>query len=92
MKRQHQWRLKRSYQFPNAVKIIHEDALTGWVVNIQHMKRLYGVVRYFVDGDRTAWIESETHFETDAQRAESWVRATIAGVQAEQKEDELLRE
>lgn len=85
MERQHQWRLARSYQFPNAVKIIHEGAFTGWVVNVQFMKRLYGVVRYFVDSDRAAWIESETHFETDVQRAEGWVRATIAGLQAEQE-------
>lgn len=91
--RQHQWKVRRSYQFPNAAKVIREDTrpttTVGWVVNVVlNLKQAYGVVRYVVGGDRTAWLESENHFGEDIVAAEAWVRETIAQVHAEQEEEQ----
>jgi hypothetical protein len=80
--KQHQWRLKRSYQFPNAVDTIHQERFTAWIVNLPYQKSLYGVVRYVVRGEN-AWVESDTHFGTDADAARKWIENTIRQLQAE---------
>ena len=85
--RKHQYRLRRSYQFPNARASIDggEAGIYGWVVNVQGSPRLYGVVRYFVDGDTRAWVESDSHFGEDAQATEEWVRKTMEEIKEEQE-------
>ncbi len=77
----HQWRLRRNYQFPNAALTIQDGDGTqffGWAVNVQlRPATLYGVVRYTVDYDRVAWVESKEDFCEDVAGAEAWIRQTI---------------
>lgn len=82
----HQWRLKRTYQFPAAVKKVADGTIAGWVLPLMKSlhpgqpTRYYGVVRYVVGGDRVAWIESPEHFGEDVTQAEQWVQQTIASL------------
>lgn len=86
MKPLHQFntnQINRTYQFPNAAVTIQDKqhiGHVGYVVNKVYQKELYGVVKYVVDGDRVAWLESPNHFNTDKARAEVWVRETLQGV------------
>lgn len=95
-KRCHQRRLsQRGYQFPAAEKIIHDGAdatlITGWIVPILHAgPGLYGVVRYFPDGDSSAFIESEKPFP-DVAAAETWIREQITQLHRERENERRTR-
>jgi len=72
--------INSTYQFPNAAVTIQDKqhvGHVGYVVNKVYQKELYGVVKYVVDGDRVAWLESPNHFNNDKARAEVWVRETL---------------
>jgi hypothetical protein len=79
----HNYRLARNYQFADAVVTVVDDkhrGNVGYVLHMLHQKQLYGVVKYIVDGDRVAWLESEIHFNTDEQLAEKWMKETLDAV------------
>lgn len=84
--RKHQYRLKRDYQFPNAMSFIQDGKVNaGWVVNsLYQQKDLYGVVRYSPHGDDVAWIESPNHFDNNTEAAEAWVRQELKKLREEQ--------
>lgn len=74
----HQWQLKRRYAFETADGTVRDgDDIMGWVVSEPDSKPLYAVVRYVVDGDRVAWIESSHHFKRSYFEAREWIRETI---------------
>lgn len=79
--------LKFRYQFPAAVWFEHaaENNISAWVVNVVGNKPLYGVVRYFVGGDRAAWVESES-FGKDATRAREWCQEMMRQLAEEMKQ------
>lgn len=76
----HQYRLRRGYQFPNTVHTIPDEPNYGYVVNVTGNKPLYGVVKYIVNGDTIAWVESPNHFGQDVEQATKWVRETLQKV------------
>ncbi len=84
-RRKHQHKLKRNYQFPNCVWFEHNDEnkVTCWVTNVVGNKPIYGVVRYFVDGDQRAWVESDT-FDQDKDTAIRWCREKMKALAEEQ--------